>query len=384
MKIVHLCLSCFYIDNYSYQENMLPKYHVKQGHDVTVIASLVSFDKNGKSCLLKKESIKKSRDGYKVIRIDYFGLGIVKRINRILRIYKNLYKILLSEKPDVLFVHGMTTFSVNKVIRYKIKHPNVKVYADSHTDGINSARNWLSKKILHGILWKYCVNKIEPYLEKCYGVLPLRCEFLKEMYHMNPRKIKFLPMGIDDDLIPLNKDEVRKKLREELKISSTSFVIITGGKIDKLKNTQVLIKSFLENDNSNVHLIIFGVIVPDFKKQLRPLLNHERIHFVGWLNAQQVMDYMCTADIACLPGTHSTLWEQSVGFGLPCIFKKWKGMQHVNVNDNCVFVQGEIIQELADVISSLTFTERFKTMKQNATIAKNTFLYSEISSKSIL
>ena len=27
MKIVHLCLGCFYIDNYSYQENMLPKFH---------------------------------------------------------------------------------------------------------------------------------------------------------------------------------------------------------------------------------------------------------------------------------------------------------------------------------------------------------------------
>ncbi len=27
MKIVHMCLGCFYPDNYSYQENMLPKYH---------------------------------------------------------------------------------------------------------------------------------------------------------------------------------------------------------------------------------------------------------------------------------------------------------------------------------------------------------------------
>lgn len=28
MKILHICLASFYIDNYSYQENLLPKFHM--------------------------------------------------------------------------------------------------------------------------------------------------------------------------------------------------------------------------------------------------------------------------------------------------------------------------------------------------------------------
>ena len=52
MRILHLCLANFYIDNYSYQENMLPKYHKMMGHYVSVIASKVSFDENGELCLL--------------------------------------------------------------------------------------------------------------------------------------------------------------------------------------------------------------------------------------------------------------------------------------------------------------------------------------------
>ena len=44
MKILHLMLACFYIDKYSYQENYLPKYHKKQGHDVEIIASLFTFE----------------------------------------------------------------------------------------------------------------------------------------------------------------------------------------------------------------------------------------------------------------------------------------------------------------------------------------------------
>ena len=53
MKVVHLCLGSFFPDNYSYQENMFPKFHKQLGYDVEVIASLVSFDKNGK-CVPKR------------------------------------------------------------------------------------------------------------------------------------------------------------------------------------------------------------------------------------------------------------------------------------------------------------------------------------------
>lgn len=38
----------FFVDNYTYQENLLPKYHKMAGHDVTIIASLVSFSEKGK------------------------------------------------------------------------------------------------------------------------------------------------------------------------------------------------------------------------------------------------------------------------------------------------------------------------------------------------
>lgn len=53
MKVVHLCLGSFYPDNYSYQENLLPKFHKELGHCVEVIASTQSFDENGKVCFLK-------------------------------------------------------------------------------------------------------------------------------------------------------------------------------------------------------------------------------------------------------------------------------------------------------------------------------------------
>ena len=48
MKVLHICLSCLYIDRYSYQENLLPKYHKTLGYDVEILASLDIYDETGK------------------------------------------------------------------------------------------------------------------------------------------------------------------------------------------------------------------------------------------------------------------------------------------------------------------------------------------------
>ena len=47
-RIAHISISCFYVDNMGYQENILPKKHYQQGHDVKIITRQYSFDANGR------------------------------------------------------------------------------------------------------------------------------------------------------------------------------------------------------------------------------------------------------------------------------------------------------------------------------------------------
>lgn len=70
MKIAHLCLSCFYFDGFSYQENVLPRQNIADGHETIIIASLESIDKNGKMIFLNEGSYLGS-DGAMVYRIPY-------------------------------------------------------------------------------------------------------------------------------------------------------------------------------------------------------------------------------------------------------------------------------------------------------------------------
>lgn len=380
MKIVHLCLSAFFIDNYSYQENMITKYHVKHGHEVTVIASLFSFDKNGKGYYQKEPSTHVEPSGVKVIRLAYKE---PLKINRTLRHYEGFKECLNNEAPEIIFIHNMAFGDTGIVVDYIKKHPSTLLFADNHADYVNSAKNWSSKHILHPIIWRYYAHKLQPFLKKCYGVTPMRCRFLKEMYHIKPELIEFLPMGVDDEAIPTTRVTVRNAIRTELGIPEDSLVILTGGKIDKLKNTHVLVEALKKMNNKNVHLIICGTLSPEMEYLKSEFESNANIHYLGWCNADRVMNCMVASDLACFPGTHSTLWEQSVGVGLPAIFKRWNEMEHVNVNDNCEFVKGEDVEDLYSVIKKVIEPSYFAAIKEKAAVASKQFLYSEISLNAI-
>ena len=69
MKIIHCCLAAFYIDNFSYQENILPKIHKLQGNDVFIIASTETYFENKLIYSESKEYI--NENGIKVKRLSY-------------------------------------------------------------------------------------------------------------------------------------------------------------------------------------------------------------------------------------------------------------------------------------------------------------------------
>lgn len=380
MKIVHLCLSAFFIDNCSYQENMLPKYHVKMGHEVTVIASLFTYGRNGKISYLEKGSVYNDPNGFKVIRLNYRWPA---KLNKVLRHYVGLKETLELESPDIIFVHNMTFGDSGIVVDYVKKHPCVQVYADCHADYVNSGKNFFSREILNRRIRGYQAKKFEPIIKKGYGVTPMRCRYLIDFMKFDSSLIEFLPMGVDDEAIPTNKDEVRKRIRIELSIPNDAFIIFTGGKIDKLKNTHVLLDALSELSNKNIYLLICGTLTPEMDYLRERIDNNPNIHYLGWCAADRVMDCMIASDLACFPGTHSTLWEQSVGVGIPAIFKEWNEMTHVNVNNNCLLVKGDDVVELKEAINSVVFTDKYEKLKILSLKASRSFLYSEIAKKAI-
>ena len=215
MKILHLMLACFYIDNYSYQENYLPKYHKLQGNDVKIVASLFTFDENGKGSMLKSASEYVNEYGIPVSRLEYAPGKTSCRFRK----YIGLKKEIEEFSPDIIFIHGVQFADITIVENYCKEHPKVAVYVDNHSDFSNSATNWISRHVLHRIIWKHYAKKINPYVKRFYGVLPARVDFLVNEYKLPKEKVSLLVMGADDEAVQKAKNkDVYEEIRSSLGI----------------------------------------------------------------------------------------------------------------------------------------------------------------------
>lgn len=373
MKILHLCLACFYIDGYAYQENLLPKYHKKLGNEVAIIASTQIYIDNVRLGYVEPSEYVNT-DGIRVRRIPYSHM-VPTKLKSKLRIYEQLRESLEEFRPNIIFLHDIQFLSLKDIVHYKKKNPEVIVLADCHADYINSAKSFLSKNILHKWVYRRSIKKAEPYIEKFYGTLPCRCDFLRKMYGIPESKIEFLPFGVDDELA----DEalmVKNRIRKEYGIDEDEFVLVTGGKINKQKIDIFLAIDAVGECNIPVRLIVFGSIADDVKDEFRRHLEKNNIIYAGWANVSKSYELMAAADVAIFPCLHSTLWEQAAGMGLPCIIHHIEGYTHININENCYCIK-RVTKE--NIIHSIEFVyKNISYYRKNAEEGKQYFSYKRI------
>lgn len=380
MKIMHIMLSAFYIDNYSYQENLLPKYHKKAGHEVEIVASLFTFDENGKGAWLPAPTKYENEHGIPVARLGFKKGKMAPRLRRYVGLMAELERFC----PDLLFIHGVQFSDIDIVVRYLKKHPNVRVYADNHADFSNSAKNWVSKYIQHRILWRRCAQKINPYVTKFYGVLPARVDFLVNEYKLPARKVELLVMGADDDAVKAaQSDEIKGAIRAKYGIAPDDFLIMYGGKTDNYKKQTLLLMDAVNRlQDPKVKLIVFGSVIPELKEEIEKRCS-DSVQYVGWVLAADSYAYFAAADLAAFPGRHSVFWEQVAGQGIPLLVKRWNGTTHVDCGGNVKFLTQDSAEEIEAALRDILAGDHYSKMLDSAQKASPMFMYSEIAKRSI-
>ncbi len=373
-------LGAFYIDKYSYQENLLPKYHKKAGHEVEIVASLYTFDENGKGAWLPKATKYMNEHDIPVTRLAFTKSKFASRIRR----YVGLMDELERFNPEVLFIHGVQFCDIDVIVKYLKSHKDVKVYADNHADFSNSARNWISKNIQHRIMWRRCAQKINPYVTKFYGVLPARVDFLINEYKLPAEKVELLVMGADDEaVIAADTMESKLALREKYGIAPDDFLIMYGGKTDNYKKqTMLLMDAVNQIDNPKLKLIIFGSVIPELKEEIEKRCS-DRVQYIGWVLAADSYQYFAAADLAVFPGRHSVFWEQVAGQGIPLLVKRWDGTTHVDCGGNVKFLTQDSTEEIKAAIEEILDGDNYEKMLASAKKASSEFMYSEIAKRSI-
>lgn len=383
MKILHCCLSCFYVDNYGYQENILPKQHKLDGNEVEILASTETYvDRETLGYVEPRAYI--SESGIPVRRLAYKRF-LPHFIMKKLRIYRGLADAINRFMPEIIFVHDCQFLDIRQIGKYARRNPSVRIFVDCHTDLHNSAKNLVSKYVLHKIIYRYCAKVIEPYTTKFYGVLPVRCDFLSHVYGIPREKIELLVLGGEDDKIHIERrDEMRERICKELGFSTDDFIIVTGGKLNRHKKTVDLIDAIRMLSRERVKLVLFGSLGREVKHAIESRLDNPNVRYVGWIGADEAYDYFTISDLVVFPGSHSTLWEQAVACGVPCIFRDIEGMRHVDTGGNCAFLKEgnaeEIAKSLLDLISNQGV---YQEMKKSALRGARMFRYSDIARRSI-
>lgn len=381
MKITHLCLACFFPDGFSYQENLLPKFHKRLGFDVDVIASLLTFGPHGERAYLDHSCTYINENGIKVTRLDYLSDN---KLSKKFQLFKGLNTALEESSPDILFIHGCQFLDMKEVISYLKRHPATKVFVDNHADYSNSATNVLSKYLLHRIIWRHTAHLIEPFCNMFWGVLPARVDFLIENYKLPSNKCDLLVMGGDDDEIErASASSLVAETKTKLGFTDNDFVIVTGGKIDESKRQVLALMDAVANLNGQVKLLIFGPVALTLKSDFDIRLNCDHIKYIPWASVSESYDYFAVADLVVFPGRHSVYWEQAAAMGKPLLIKRWEGSTHVDCGGNVAYTSGDDSEALASDLSELVKPEVAHSMQEKACSFKDRFLYSVISRRSI-
>lgn len=378
MKILNICLSSPFTEGYSYQDNLLSEYQVKSGHEVTVLTATRTRNAEGKIIETSPED-KVLENGVRLIRIKSPG-----KLFAFLGIFPGVKKVIEAVAPDFIFIHGLATFAPQTAIAYKLRYPQVCIVADSHQDDFNTALNRFHVRLqvsLFRTMWKKWISAVD----RVYGTTSWRVYFAPRVYGIPEEKMDILVSGCTEKYTMELCAKNRREVRDELGLSDDTFVFIHGGKLNSGKRTLEIMEAFADMKAPGAKLVLFGSVGRDIAESFEKLLksDYDIIH-LGMLPGNEVHRYLLAADFGLFPGGHSTLWEEAVGSGLPCLFRNYGGKMHIDCGGNAVIVDDPGKNQLLECMNKvLNDRESYSTLLARAREAAPRFFYGSIAAKSL-
>ncbi|MDO3627487.1 glycosyltransferase family 4 protein [Mucilaginibacter sp. BT774] len=222
----------------------------------------------------------------------------------------NLIREIKEWSPDGILVFGWAYHSHLSVIRhFKGKVP---VYFRGDSTLLNHEKGWKSIARLLFLRWVY------RHVDVAFYVGSNNKAYFKR-FGMKDRQLVFAPHAIDNDRFSEDCSEEARSLRSSLKISDNDILILYAGKFEDVKNVELLLHSFGQLEQTNVHLLLTGNGVKEMqlKKLAEACANGERVHFLNFKNQSYMPVLYQAADIFCLPSLSET-WGLSVNEAMAC------------------------------------------------------------------
>lgn len=383
MKIVHLVLGDRFNDGWLYQHNLLALQNRLDGHEVSIITGCNSYSTNaGKEGECPAGRYVDS-NGITVIRMARPKLVPPFLHYYKIRYYSVLPNILEGENPDIVFLHGIQTFSLIPLSKYAKKHPNVRFYADNHADDFNVSKSFVGRRILHGVVYARLYKLFGGFISKLFYVTPERRDFLVSVYGLDEKKNKmeFLPLGgisYSDEKYA----EIRKSEREKLGLQDSDVAFVHSGKLEPRKRTLDDIKAFIDADAPNAKLFLAGSITDSIRGEFEKLVaSSDKVEYLGWKTPDELNNLLCGCDVLLQTGSQSVIFEQGICFGMAAILDRADNNKFLLSDGNGIFADNH--DETVSAIRKLSSSPAMLAdMKQKSKVfSKRELLYSSLVKK---
>ena len=317
---MNIVIVCDYFDEFAeYHESVHVRYLLKLGHKVAIICSTYAnvFEYYGRG--LPPNCVQVSNYHEAIIYRLPYGMFLFKR----LFYFKNLLRYLKMLQPDFIYAHGINLNNILVVFYKMLKRKEIKLICDFHGDDFNSAKNLISKYILHRVIYRALYLICENAFNKIFAVSPSSIKFILKYYGGNLSKINLLPLG-SDSLRIQQRFELGLFRKGPIIPDYSLFTIITGGKLHSDSRIELLFDAISQiPPQIKIKLIIFGSPREEYRIQFNEILEKysQRVIFEykGWLNSDNIIDLFLSVDLAVFLGGQSVLWQVAISSGLPLI-----------------------------------------------------------------
>ncbi len=367
MKIVHICMCDPYSENWSYHRNILSETNSMDGNETYIFAT--EYDMNTEGGRGNKE---------KTDYINNYGVHIyrfpdkfpkLKRFNGKINTVSGLKEKLYEIKPDIVMIHNLQTFNLFEIAEYKRTYPNAVLLADSHASFANSCRNWFSRWVVQGLIFRFVIRKNYNSIDGMYYIGEDELKFFRDVYGIREEKNSILPLParfIDKKQKYVNREEVRK----ELGLDPDELLFVHSGKLSKEKKTDAILRCLSTFKNIRFKLLIIGSIPKEQDYVIKMIDSDSRFIYLGWKTSTDLMRYISAADLYLQPGSVSVTMNNSLAVGTPVMvfphstYHKYFGGWEILVKDEDemrkqfrnIFEQPERLKNMSDCAYETAYT----------------------------
>jgi glycosyltransferase involved in cell wall biosynthesis len=239
-----------------------------------------------------------------------------------------IVKVILKEKPDVLWIHGWSYFTIWLAI-FTCKLSRTKIWLKCESPLNQELKKNKINRFVKKVLLKYFLFKI---IDKFLYIGNQNKLFYQ--YHGVPeRKLIFSPYSVDNKNFSETYHKlnpIKNELRLKIGVPDDHIVILFSGKLIQKKCPMDLLEAFQQLKDLSTTLIFLGdgELRSELEEKIKAF-NIKNVLITGFVNQTEIPNYYAISDIFVLPSTIGETWglvvNEALNFALPVIVSDMPG-----------------------------------------------------------